>query len=132
MIVKQLESGGNIPLIVQFLEKHFPGKGSLYEPYLWKAIANPDMFVLVGEDREGSIWGVLIASYSLWNGQRVAQVHTCVTTRAYKEGLLALQEWAKLKGIPKIIGFTTRNPRLFERKYGFKCLSHVIGLDIKD
>lgn len=119
----------DIEKIKVLLHKHLPLQATNLEAFVYAEKVTKDIFILV--DRNGiDIQGVLIAALAKWNGEAIAQIYATICTNGPANGLDILKAWAKERGAKKILAFTRRNPRAFERKFGFKCLSHVIGLEV--
>lgn len=120
----------DIPHIISFFQEHLPARALFYEPFLWAAINNPKTLVLQGLEEDGSLWGCLLANITLWNEETVVNILALASTRSCKTELFLLKEFAHKHGATKIIGISPRNPKAFERIFGFKTLSYVVGLDI--
>lgn len=85
-----------------------------------------DKFMMV--DIEGEIKAFMFATVEILDGEHVAFIHICYSKKsgAVDEMLRHLNKWASKRGIKRIIFMTKRNPRAFEKRYGFNDIYTVM------
>lgn len=123
-----------ISQILELAKRALPNQWQGLEPKLYKALNSPDDIILADVEN-GVLLGYLLASVIIWTGEKAILIVSCAAEKGriplsmQKEILTRLEEGARSEGIKKILGFTRRNPRAFER-YGFKPISTIIARDV--
>jgi len=124
-MVLQLSNPLFIPKILDLAKVIKEMPLDVLEKMLLSGINDKDTVIYIDE-RNGEVRGCIFASKEKWNGEDVAFIQFCSVRPIGEENyicfelLTKVRVWAKDNDIQTLVFTTKRNPRLFERKYGFK------------
>jgi hypothetical protein len=86
--------------------------------------------------KDGKMLGFIFAMITEFDGEDVAFVQTCYISpeakSVGKEMLSIIDKWGKEKKVKDILMITKRNPKAYERKYGFTLESYVMKRSVSN
>lgn len=94
------------------------------ERLILEGINDPDTAIFIDE-KDGEVNGFMVSSKETWEGKPVCFLQFAVVRPDKGEKYVCFELltktrlWAKEKGLDTIITVVRRDPRAFERKYGF-------------
>lgn len=102
--------------------------------FMLKSLSNPNARTYV-ESIDGVIKGFVLCSIEEWQCEDALFIHMCVIKPEAKytgfELMTKVKLFSKEKNIKVILMATTRNPKSWERKYGFEFEASLLKIDLE-
>jgi len=122
-MITQIDSPFLIPSILALAQHIDDIPIQALEKMLTEGIADKNTKILV-EKKEEDVRGFVFANIAEFQGEDVVFIQACYispkTPNIGFELLKRLKDWAKEKDIKGLVMMTSRNPKSWTRKYGFK------------
>ncbi len=101
--------------------------------YLFESVEDDNSLILIDEKDE-IIGGVLYASVEEFNGEDVVFIHACMINPTLKntgfEFMARVRRWADSKGLNKILFVTDNHVEGYMRKYNFTNMGTILGIEL--
>jgi len=103
--------------------------------YIINSIDDPFSLILLDEV-DGDVRGFAYISIEEFNGEDVAFIHSCIVEPSQKntvyEFIARTKKWARTKNVKKLVCVEDARIKAFMRKYKFKNMGTILGLDLNE